>query len=688
MSNIKEERFKKNWSRFLSEHELNPNLPLYKFLRSNHVDISGFNKWMNDNGLTVPNSKHRVSKNNKKTIQTKEEVGNQTPIDKVYVSDINDQNASDTDKKQYWWLNIDSGTWDINGANEGDEKSISIIPRKSETNKDFDGELQKWLYSYFIDTKDNPHFGQPIAPQEMAISLLDFGGNSIDNGSIEKSKNLIRKNLKDYLNNMGIIMDPDAVLDQPSYKRRGGRQTRAWLTVLDPQGKPVKKTEKNKYRHYVSTGVRVPRELKPHTFVHYFYRNLPGCVPTKPPTKDKNNEEEYVQEASKTDPEIGYNTKDIQRFSLAKAGDLVFACCTSKKQIIAILEIVSNSKKQIGFKIIDKLTIPCPLSVLEKPYKNYCPGKLLGFFRLTNYIGTEIIKVMKYQEYIELLKENKNLILTGAPGTGKTHIAQNVAKIMGAETKFVQFHPSYDYSDFVEGLRPIEKGKDQIGFERRDGVFKQFCRQAVEAKFPDKDVETQDKPFVFIIDEINRGEVSKIFGELFYAIDPGYRGRKENLVQTQYQNLVPETDVFYEGFNVPDNVYIIGTMNDIDRSVENMDFAMRRRFTFIEVTPSDSEYILDSLDCAEEAKATMKRLNDAIEKTEGLGGAYMIGPAYFLKLASNGGDFSKLWKMSIEPLLKEYLRGFRRSSEILKKFNETYFDKKNSTKKRQSTDED
>lgn len=431
----------------------------------------------------------------------------------------------------------------------------------------------------------------------------------------------------------------------------------------------------------------------------------------------------------------------------------------------------------------------------------------------------------KYKEYIELLKENHNLVLTGAPGTGKTFMAQAIAKEMGAETKFVQFHPSYDYTDFVEGLRPVLKEDGQMGFERKDGVFKEFCKCAIGAKkaqikkaipqfVPHTNIENSDfwtvynsivddikkgrltsyqtpyrtqklsvknnrirfradirprsekednikllydyfinqnkydlrdigreelwalitklthgrtqkidpseykwilqemlnrskyiinkgnnivshpdiipqevviekyeeqtRPYVFIIDEINRGEASKIFGELFYAIDPGYRGKKEHLVQTQYQNLVSEGDVFADGFYVPENVYILATMNDIDRSVESMDFAMRRRFTWKEVTPTDTEYMLDNLVCADEAKATMQRLNKAIEETNELGPAYMIGPAYFLKLGENGSDFKKLWNMNIEPLLKEYLRGFRNSTTILNKFKETYFELNNS----------
>lgn len=407
------------------------------------------------------------------------------------------------------------------------------------------------------------------------------------------------------------------------------------------------------------------------------------------------------------------------------------------------------------------------------------------------------IPQLKYKEYIDLLAEAHNLVLTGAPGTGKTYMVQAIAEEMGAVTKFVQFHPSYDYTDFVEGLRPIEKGDGQLGFERKDGIFKEFCREAIKNlidskksiesltkeiswqekldRFVEDSIEertklktvngsefeisemkghtivihneqnekttqvavnadeilellTNDvplnivrdirnyfnrkfgtqpdsyafviakairamrqkmpvveankidrKPFVFIIDEINRGEVSKIFGELFYAIDPGYRGKKDYLVQTQYQNLVPETDIFAKGFYVPENVYILATMNDIDRSVESMDFAMRRRFTWKEVTPTDTEAMLDTLSCANEAKATMNRLNNVIAETEGLGPSYMIGPSYFLKLGENGGDFLKLWKMNIEPLLKEYLRGFRKADEIIDRFSKAFFNVKEDT---------
>lgn len=410
----------------------------------------------------------------------------------------------------------------------------------------------------------------------------------------------------------------------------------------------------------------------------------------------------------------------------------------------------------------------------------------------------------KYMKYIELLRANKNLVLTGAPGTGKTYMAHAIADDMNAEKEFVQFHPSYDYTDFVEGLRPVDNSNGQIGFERIDGVFKKFCRKALRnledskksaevlkkeqtwleklQNFADESIEsghlykltngsefsitnitehtitvhnennekTSDvtvsiddvlsllnndvtlnnvhdikrffnrkygtqpdsyafvivnklrsnkqmknlfdepsvntstisrKDYVFIIDEINRGEVSKIFGELFFAIDPGYRGDSCRRVNTQYQNLVPDSDAFASGFYVPENVYIIATMNDIDRSVESMDFAIRRRFIWKEITPSDTAGMLDVLNAelAAEARKRMNDLNGAIADTDGLGSAYMIGPAYFLKLSENGGDFNKLWKLNIEPLLKEYLRGWRKSEDIMKKFEDTYMGRQSAT---------
>ena len=179
---------------------------------------------------------------------------------------------------------------------------------------------------------------------------------------------------------------------------------------------------------------------------------------------------------------------------------------------------------------------------------------------------------------------------------------------------------------------------------------------------------------VFIIDEINRGELSKIFGELFFALDPGYRG-EVGRVKTQYQNLIQPGDPFEKGFYVPENVYIIGTMNDIDRGVESMDFAIRRRFGWYEVTAAERTTMLDEKipEWADSAKKCMASLNTAIESKEiGLTSSYDIGPAYFLKLEQYDGDFELLWNYHIRGVLFEYLRGNRNVEEKLIALKEAF----------------
>lgn len=282
------------------------------------------------------------------------------------------------------------------------------------------------------------------------------------------------------------------------------------------------------------------------------------------------------------------------------------------------------------------------------------------------------------EKLVRLLEKNRNLILTGAPGTGKTYLAAQIAKAMNAQYERVQFHPSYDYTDFVEGLRPEKNEGKEIGFKLMPGSFKLFCQKALDSL--DNNPEESPK-YLFHIDEINRGEISKIFGELFFSIEPSYRGEKGK-VKTQYHNLITDGDIFEDGFFVPENVYIIGTMNDIDRGVEAMDFAIRRRFAWIEVKASDRLMMLDSMtesgvsqSVINEAKLRMASLNNAISEVESLGDAYHVGGAYFLNLTNYIDDpdpFGKLWEYHLRGLLYEYLRGSEDWKETLNKFKDEY----------------
>lgn len=443
-------------------------------------------------------------------------------------------------------------------------------------------------------------------------------------------------------------------------------------------------------------------------------------------------------------------------------------------------------------------------------------------------------------DVLSLLKSNHNLILTGAPGTGKTYLAKQVTrlllfgktnenelnddekKLFEEQSEFVQFHPNYDYTDFVEGLRPIQDESGNLGFERKDGVFKEFCKKALLAnsnikdnatvkqefdsawdkllnevrtnlaigkmtkigiwdyglssvnslkytsttapskytftinknnvydayrglqarpsgyfqkyiedvvtymnekhglkkyEVPQKNITNGKAPsFVFIIDEINRGEISKIFGELFFSIDPGYRGT-DGKVRTQYANMQTEPNEFdaalkitdinnYGHFFVPENVYIIGTMNDIDRSVESMDFAFRRRFAFKEIKAEETLNMLGKEESWKDEKENIvppaketiaiiknriKNLNNAIwnEKTksgiEGLSSAYHIGASYFLKLANYRNDkgeyvaqsFIDLWDNHLDGLLREYMRGMQNVDEKMESLKAAYNNESN-----------
>ena len=248
----------------------------------------------------------------------------------------------------------------------------------------------------------------------------------------------------------------------------------------------------------------------------------------------------------------------------------------------------------------------------------------------------------KYQKLTSLVLKKKNVILQGAPGVGKTYAAKRLAySIMGVKdpsrVMMIQFHQSYSYEDFIMGYRPTPTG----GFEPKSGAFYEFCKKAA--------VDSEETPYFFIIDEINRGNLSKIFGELFMLIETDKRGYEMRLLYSD------------ELFSVPKNVYIIGMMNTADRSLAMLDYALRRRFAFFDMAPGfDTDGFVEYRESLKSERfdkliSCVKRLNNKISEDDSLGEGFCIGHSYFCGLRNAvETELSQIVEYELAPLLKEY----------------------------------
>lgn len=370
-----------------------------------------------------------------------------------------------------------------------------------------------------------------------------------------------------------------------------------------------------------------------------------------------------------------YNEKNnkrriFQHFLDAKKGDKVLGYeARSTQEVVCLLEISKeNDGEEIGFKKIETLPNPISFSTLKNTPgledMEYMINQQGSFFKVTpkefeivmklargekpiekeNYSKEDFLKQVfvsqnDFERLESLLLRKKNLILQGAPGVGKTYAANRLAyAIMGEKDDDrimqVQFHQNYSYEDFVMGYKPNDNG----GFVLKPGKFYNFCKDA------EKD---RDHEYFFIIDEINRGNLSKIFGELLMLIESDYRDKE---IELSYND---------EKFSVPSNVYIIGMMNTADRSLAMIDYALRRRFSFFEMkpgfeTPQFKAYIREKKDTKlDKLVNAIVDLNKLIESDDSLGSGFCIGHSYLCELGTKY-NLDSIVEYDIIPMLREY----------------------------------
>ena len=509
----------------------------------------------------------------------------------------------------------------------------------------------------------------------------------------------------------------------------------------------ISKREKNSFDEWMNNHPLEPMQLADYTnlkkpededyFTHWLERKTEACGKFRAASsyaygvyranvKDKSNiEPKYKSADQRLQKDSYYNEDEATKYFNEK--------------------IKPNLIKLSRFEDVENSESPLEINFSRKVAYMFNPGNLLPIFRnetikvIAEYFDVEDLDVSDYKATEKILNrilevweikkpedergrfelsqnlgnflwekfgrsfslKNKNIIFYGAPGTGKTYtVMEGVRQQVSLKKteldevlELAQFHPSYSYEDFIEGLKPVFV-KDAISLKLQPGRFKQLCKKAAAKLKVEREDGRKDEDltkFYFVADEINRAELSRVLGEVLVCLEESKRidfdktGKLTNdslYVKTQYGHLDNSEDAvltingeYY--FGVPVNLYFIGTMNDIDRSIDSFDLALRRRFTWIE-SRCDYSVIEDALlernndhNSIELYKELCESLNKKISKEWRLGTSYEIGHSYFMKVGKiSQTSVSELFDMSISPLLKEYLRAEYNVLEIEAKLKE------------------
>lgn len=423
--------------------------------------------------------------------------------------------------------------------------------------------------------------------------------------------------------------------------------------------------------------------------------------------REKQNIEANIKSQEKVQQEINSYTR--RYINVAKSNKFFGTVKSVKDSVIEIIPIINKHCQEKKIQLKD----------FELIYNIEANDEI----NKDNFKGEEYIDMQETIKELILKGGIHQIILTGAPGTGKTYMAKKIAEELGSQFSFkiddngnpiknndnkvdlygknykiVQFHPSYDYTDFVEGIRPINENNKMI-FKKFDGVFKAFCRNVATLNQAN---ENKKNLYFFIIDEINRADLSKVLGELMLGLE---KDKREEPIETQYSNIKTYYDtnenkdineeeddrVFKNGFFIPENIVIIGTMNDIDRSVESMDFALRRRFTWIEVEVDEKGESLKQafknklkfcghIEDEKDREMIIKRIVNLNKIIKDKGAEYNLNKHYFIsqgyftnipnieETKDVKGLLDWVWKYRIKSLIEEYVRA--ENSETIDTFIE------------------